>query len=230
MHIRQASIADAYDVAAIGIAAFWNDPFSDFRFPHRDKYPEVMLRSAVQRVKQKFYKGANVHVMVTDDSDAEWKGSEKVIGAIVLIKNAKGERAVKQSWSSWLNLQLSWLEDQYIWHLRLDKSISRTAPTEMAKSVAKNKLFEKWPENYLVEGLFVDQELQRRGIGGMLLEKAKDVVASDGSGLPLTLIASDQGKGLYLKHEFKSVGRWHFGREMYGEAMIWEPAGERVQH
>ncbi|PLB53997.1 hypothetical protein P170DRAFT_469471 [Aspergillus steynii IBT 23096] len=67
---------------------------------------------------------------------------------------------------------------------------------------------------FIIKELYVLPEYQRRGLGGVLMERM--VPKADELGLPGYLESSTVGYGLYIKHGFEEVGRITVDLEQWG--------------
>ncbi|KKA19812.1 hypothetical protein T310_6204 [Rasamsonia emersonii CBS 393.64] len=67
---------------------------------------------------------------------------------------------------------------------------------------------------FILKELYVRPEFQRRGLGGILVEKG--LREADELGLPAYTEATEKGFGLYLKHGFKEVDRVTVDLEPWG--------------
>ena len=106
-----------------------------------------------------------------------------------------------------LNANLNWLEDRYSYYLRLDKSVNYKHLDMFSESLLATGPYDDYKELYDLEHLSVHPSFQRRGVGQQLVRAAQSMAAEDH--LPLLLVASVKGEGMYLKTGFKKIGEVH---------------------
>jgi ribosomal protein S18 acetylase RimI-like enzyme len=112
------------------------------------------------------------------------------------------------------------LERRYIALFGLDKSVDDGRWKLMCEDISKADYWKDHSEYLMMWTLAIAPEYQRKGIGGLLtdacLQEAKEKKIGVG------LLASPQGKGLYLRKGFKEIARATWGNpELNGTAMIW---------
>jgi ribosomal protein S18 acetylase RimI-like enzyme len=218
MHIRRATLADTAEIATVASNAMLDDEFLGWLHPYRYEHFGSYRASFLHRTKKRVWAGNAMLVMVTDLDDSDWDGVERII-SYMAMKRSQGVRPPLSFWDAF-NLQLAWLEDLYGYYLRMDKSANYRNLDAFFESSSSPGPLAGSEQNWEIDHLSVDNNFQRRGIGQQMIKKAQTLATEDK--LPLILIASVKGAGLYTKCGFKRVGLAQC-RGFTAPAMVWTP-------
>jgi hypothetical protein len=86
MHIRKAKLSDTADMATVASNAMLDDEFVAWLCPRRRENFDSFRNGFLSRTKKRILTGFTVLVMVTDEEDLEWEGTEKVVGYLAMIR------------------------------------------------------------------------------------------------------------------------------------------------
>ena len=125
-----------------------------------------------------------------------------------------------------LERQLLYLEEQYIKHFRLDRSLDPKRLAESYVADEKHDPFDEKHESWHLSFAVVDPEMQGRGIGGMLVDWGLKNARKEG--VPATVLASQVGRLLYRKKGFEHVGMNKVAEGVEGEYLIWREKGNEL--
>ena len=217
MHIRRATLADTADMATMASNAMLDDEFVVWLCPNRQKCPYAFRATFLHRIKKRLWAGSTLLIMVTDEDDAEWNGFERVISYIAVTRHG-GPRSPRPFWDA-VNAQLNRIENRLTYYLRLDKSIDYLMLDRFTQQIANGPLA-AYDECWEIEHLSVDNNFQRRGVGQQMVRAAQSIAAKDV--IPVILLASLKGIGMYTKCGFRCIGDIDFG-ELKNPVMIWNP-------
>lgn len=217
MHIRNATLADAADMATVASNAMLDDEFVAWLCPNRRTNPYAYRATFLHRIKKRLWAGSTLLVMVTDDEDAEWNGMEWIVSYIAVTRHG-GPPPRRPFWDV-VNSQLNYIENRISYYLQLDSSIDYPTLDRFNEQIAKGP-FTGYDECWEIEHLSVDNHFQRRGIGQQMVKAAQSIAAQDK--LPLVLLASFNGLGMYTKCGFRRVKDIDIG-ELKHPAMVWKP-------
>lgn len=101
MHIRLAIPRDLADLATIARDAMFDDELTLSLAPYRHQHPECLRQGYLRLTKKRYYAGHLVLAAVTDDQDAGWNGTERVVGYASAVKTDKNSDACATSWFFW---------------------------------------------------------------------------------------------------------------------------------
>ncbi|KAK5272937.1 hypothetical protein LTR99_002333 [Exophiala xenobiotica] len=226
MHVRPAKPQDLPDCATIARDAMFDDGLTVYLAPHRHTHPECLRQGVLRRAKKKYYDGHTTLVAVTDQDDAQWNGTEKVVGYLSAGSSTQNEQNTPQLFSrNAFELQLLRLEELFIWYTNSDRSISRAKWLEYWRSIASGTRgpLADIKEYWEVDHLPVAPAYHRRGIGSALVEYVQRIASNDN--LPVVLFASVKGRPMYKRAEFLELGPATLGTGYVSEAMVWYPNG-----
>lgn len=126
-----------------------------------------------------------------------------------------------------LELRLLHLEELFIWYTGSDRSISKSKWSEFAagKSAGCKDPYSDFNAYWHVSHLSVDPAYHRRGVATALMENVKCLASKDS--LPIVLLASIQGRLLYLKVGFRELGQANEGTLYAASVMAWYPESSK---
>jgi hypothetical protein len=84
-----------------------DDGLTVYLAPHRHTHPECLRQGVLRRAKKKYYDGHTTLVAVTDQDDAQWNGTEKVVGYLSAGSSMQKEQNTPQLFSRNGKLPLS---------------------------------------------------------------------------------------------------------------------------
>ena len=181
----------------------------------------LTVAAFLHRTKKRLWAGSTLLIMVSDQDDAEWDGSERVI-SYMAVTHRGGNRPPRPFWDV-VNAHLNWFEINLSYYLHLDHSMDYGKLDRFTKQIENGPLM-AYKECWDLEHLSVDNHFQRRGVGQKMVKAAQSLATSDG--VPLILLASWKGIGLYKKCGFKHVDDIEFGElrsPVRSPVMLWNP-------
>lgn len=237
MRVRYATRADLGRLIDIGEEAFLDDElFSVLLLPGNRQYPAAWRRFMVERQKRKFCTKGLVGVVCVDDDD-------HVLGYAWWQRKVPKSMPEMQKTDQWLNTNTSWtskfegalldMETQYDMLFRMNKAADYETMTRIfSQQDSCLDPIEKATVHWYLSVLGVAPEAQRRGVGRMLvdwgIDQARQESAQAGQLVPLTLLSSPMGLGLYAKKDFKIIGWEKMSLEnsafQGGAAFVWDPS------
>lgn len=227
MHIRTATIEDVSDIASVIADAMAEDEcvgLRSFLCPYGYRCPLSRRHGFLRRCKNRFYHGDEIYVMVSDQQDIDWTGTERTMGSIAMSKFAPDQHF---DLMAWLNQRLYKLEETFRWYFHLDQSTSHERLEAYFASEAHIDLASfiqpKGANHYYCENLAVAPAYQRRGIAQALIEHVQHVARLQV--LPIILRSSEAGEALYLRYGFAEVAKVLFadGSGIIDPVLLWQP-------
>ena len=85
----------------------FDDDLTVYLAPHRHTHPECLRQGFLRRAKKRYYDGHTTLVAVTDEDDAEWSGTEKVVGYLSAGSSRQKEYNTRQLFSCKCKFPLS---------------------------------------------------------------------------------------------------------------------------
>ncbi|KAF2736053.1 acyl-CoA N-acyltransferase [Polyplosphaeria fusca] len=225
MFIRPITRADLPEVAAITHAAFWDDSVYQYMQPRQHLYPDDVRRQQVLRLRLRLARSdCHGFVMVTEESDANWKGRSEVAGFAFLERHGgNDENAQKWNNDSWFKKLERYLLS---WEIFYEKKVMDRA--------SDAQRINKWIEYcnahdfvnliepvWHVAVLAVSPRHQRKGVGGKFIQFSQGLAADEN--IPMMLEASEAGLPLYQKLGCKIVDETVVDECMKGITLLWEP-------
>ncbi|KAI9810760.1 MAG: hypothetical protein M1827_006098 [Pycnora praestabilis] len=226
MHIRPSTFEDCSSCADIAVTAFWDDTFFNWVHPYRNQYP-LAYRNFILRRHQKRYSSVGFHIFVaeTDESDPEWKGQSEITGYAIyqrLGRSVAAKQWQKDTLVKKIERTLRGIESYYSWLTGADRTVS-AANMQLWDELTDSSL-NALPEFWKLCVLAIAPSFGRRGIGKQLLDWGLDIATKED--VPVALLASPKGQGLYLKNGFRIVGYNEWAADNIKEpVMLWEPKG-----
>lgn len=222
MRTRPLTRADLPTCADLSVRAFLNDDLYVWLCPHRHAHPADFRAHNLRRLRARFAQPGCVGFVcvadVEDDAEGEvllgyafWArvGAKTGVGAGGAAAATRSiwrqrRRRHNAGWGPWVEGRLLEAEERYVNFWGLDGSRDGEAGRVLAREVAAARdLLEGLGEHWRLCVLAVAPEWQRRGVGGLLLRGGLEVARRER--LPVGLMSSDEGRGLYAKHGFKVV-------------------------
>lgn len=238
MHIRPATIGDISAIADLSMASLANDEIiglHGFCSPYGHRYPLSWREGFVRRRKRSFYQhNMTLLNMVTDPSDTDWTGAERIVGHVAMSSTKQSEQPpLSQRFWLGLNNAIHKAEDFARWYLRLDLTMSypnMNAYLEQQKQTdPADCLKPKDRDHHFCGHLIVSPDHQRRGIGRALIRHAQERAAMEN--VPILLESSSVGEKFYLSCGFREIARLPFaeGSGIVSPVMLWEPPKDSIE-
>ena len=226
--------ADLGRVLDIQNQAFIEDELYTFLYPQRKQYLEAFRRGIVARLGMSLCQPGIWPVVCVDDDDyvlgfAFW--GRTVPDSMHELKRSDPWLQNNKSWATWLESKLLNIEDKYetLFETNFAKDYNNARRFRDERDPCIDPIKKVGPQ-WHCHVLGVAPEAQRKGVGQKLVEwaidRAREETEQRGVAVPLTLVASVVGKGLYLKKGFRIVGWMKLGLEgsfQGGAALIWDP-------
>ena len=97
MHIRPVTRNDLPEIGDLIFHTFQNDGLFKYLYPHQNQYPDDLRRQHLLRLRNRFVEvGSHGFVTVTDQSDADWKGTTEITGIAFCVRT--GDDEVARRW------------------------------------------------------------------------------------------------------------------------------------
>ncbi|KAL2427148.1 hypothetical protein ABEF95_009318 [Exophiala dermatitidis] len=224
MHVRLAEAKDLSDLATVATDAMWDDELTVFLAPYRHRHPECLRQGFLRRAKKRFHGGHLLLAAVSDQEDVWGDGTEKIVGYLSATpgnESAGRDSRAGRSWNA-LELRLLHFEELFLWYTHSDKSVDRANWLEFQYHTGSRGPLDDIKDSWQINHLSVSPSYQRHGIGSTLVEYVQNIAAKEN--IPVTLLASAQGRLLYKKLGFADIGSVEYGAGNLAEAMVWYPA------
>lgn len=242
LHVRPIARTDLSGVIDVAASAFMDDELNTFLYPGRHKHPDTYRAIVKDRVKCRFVT-AGAWGFVCVDSD------NKVLGFAWWLRSVpaswREERSQdqllqnNQSWATCFEAKLLAIESWYNNSCRAWPVVDHARARQLHALEGEQRSLDPLLKNvrgWYLESLAVIPAAQRRGIGSLLiawgLEQARHETTRTGVSVPIALIASPAGFGLYSKNDFKVIDQpseavsnlfaAHGIVIAGGQAMIWD--------
>ncbi|TDZ17562.1 hypothetical protein Cob_v009474 [Colletotrichum orbiculare MAFF 240422] len=226
MHIRTFTRADIPAVHEVGDSAFYDSELNGWLHPDRRTFPESWRARSILKLQLSLVKpGFHNFVCVTDDEDPSDWPRDQIVGFATWERVGPASDPGTSKWrqnntgiaQTVERTLLNW-QAQYVNFFRLDKSVSRErlAIFEKENAAAGNPVGPVeafW--NVVVLGVHPDW--QGRGVGKKLMQWGLD--RSDEDKVPIILIATTAGEGLYKRLGF-GISNW-----ATTESLAWSKGG-----
>ena len=246
MHIRPATLSDLSTTSTIAVSAFWNDELYGWLYTHKDKYPEHVRDSILQKHRRRYwYADYVIYVAETDEEDKDWSGKPQVIG--YAIWQRRGDSEAAKAWQKWswrartshtlsftcaieidkawniVGLETALLECEMWYHdlLKVNQAVDHTRLKHYLASGPEK--FKDISDFWKLRDISTDPAFQRRGVASMLLEWAQKQAAQERC--PVGLTASVIGQQLYRANGFRAYGFIPCEGFMDIPMFLWEPPG-----
>lgn len=231
MHVRPATIDDVSAIADVSMASMADDELMGlhgFSNPYAYLYPLSWREGLVRRHRRVFYQdNITPFNMVTDPSDADWTGTERVIGHIVMTTTRPID-STTLSQRLWLGLNsaIHKAEDSARWYLGSDWSISYTNLGAFFRQQQETNpadfLEPKGRDHHQCKYLVVSPDYHRRGVGRALIRHVQERAAAEE--VPILLTSSAVGEKFYLSCGFREIARLPLaeGCDIISPLLLWD--------
>ena len=250
MHLRRVQQWDLYDFAQVLAEAMRNDEVMLYLAPYKDQYPDSWRHHVLYRAKLRYYRGEELYLAVTDDSDPDWTGKEQIMGYCSYSHNIPNlEKPAPGGWlGNFFERKALDLKGTYTKWFRLDQSADLVAAQHSREAFVNfswDIYYDTLPKevkqrvngkHFELELLGTHPDFRRRGVGKMMLEEGFRKARQHH--VPLVLFSSHSGERLYQSQGFKEVTRTELVKadtvnkgqaghdSMLGlswASMVWEP-------
>lgn len=213
--IRRATILDGMRIGQVAAETYLNAPFSQFRAPHRFKYPKHWERGFVQRATKRLLKPRGLTFVACLESDPN-----KLIACAQFVRlgDDGGAQAQIESFSLLKRILMAVLLMLYSlwctlvdWVAGGDKSADPKAVKQFGEWVSEDEEnhWDSHPERrnrWHAQSVTVREEFQGRGIGKLLMAEVMKRAEEDN--VVVGLESSVKGEMLYRKVGFELLARF----------------------